>query len=166
MKNNNVVIGLLVVIIVILALIAFKKPANAPVNTGDENGGEAELDGTKLYRGEGFSFRYDKLVTIGVEGAGATALYTLTKEGDNGMGDSVSFFPKGLPSPSVYNPCGNMEVMNVTLDNKLFSYCDSKGEPFRTYIYKDGGKAMTVGVNLVYGKPDTGYIDLTSIDLK
>jgi hypothetical protein len=167
MKNNNVVIGLLVVVIVILALIAFKKPANAPVDTPDENTGETELDGTKLYRGEGFSFRHDKLASVRVEGAGTYApLYTISRSDDGGAADHLSFFPAGMPSLSEYNPCGEMEVKSMTIGDKLFSYCDSKAEPMRTYIYKDGEKALMINVNMTGDKPATGYIDLASIDLK
>ncbi len=167
MKNNNVVIALLVVIILMLAFIAFKKPANAPDNTVEEGVSETELEGTKLYKGEGFSFRYDKLASVSVEGAGTYApLYTVSKPDDGGAADFVSFFPNGMPSLSEYNPCGEMTIKSMTIGNKLFSYCDSKAEPMRTYIYKDGDKAMTVSVNMVGGKPNTGYIDLATIDLK
>lgn len=167
MKNNNVVIALLVVIILMLAFIAFKKPANAPDNTVEEGVSETELEGTKLYKGEGFSFRYDKLASVSVEGAATYApLYIVSKPDRGGAADYISFFANGMPNPSEYNPCGDRPVKSVSISNKLFTYCDSDAEPVRTYIYKDGDKAVIVDVSMTGDKPTTGYIDFASIDLK
>ncbi len=132
----------------------------------------------KTYTNKNFSFNYDSraLVTKDAYVSDNGPFYVNIPNGEFAFTDYIKFFASPVPDDD--NPCNknnvnlfSVKVMTKIINGKTFTYCDNtQGEPLRTYIYTKNGKTIVVYVSTEISttsiKPQSGFIDLGSIEIK
>ena len=77
---------------------------------------------------------------------------------DGNTGFSVKYFDSTLPTTNL--PCENLVPAVMVINEKKFTFCDSKAEPWRTYIYTVGTQTLVIG-DSSGGK----FIDVGSVEI-
>lgn len=162
-KKKNLFLAVLVlVVLVVVALIIFGKNGEEqePIETND-----VTTEG-KLFDAKGFSFRHDEAGRVETLASDDSESYMVGKAGDEGYVDFIHFYKKGFPTEKL-DPCFELGVPTpLVIGGKDFTLCATAGEPVRSYVYSEGEKTLVVSINMTDGKPETGYINLSSIDIK
>lgn len=116
------------------------------------------------YSKNGLSFEYSKDAKEKTLNGTFGPYHEIGIPGDNYYPDTLYFFKGEVPKDA--NMCLNVENKNMVINGKTFIYCDSKAEPYRTYIYKKDGKTVIVGTMLIGDEKIKTYIDLGSIEIE
>lgn len=170
MQNNNSKLNtfLLIILVAIGVYIAFFK--STPVNhesdwqnyPTDTTPGLPNTDiEFSTYSGNGISFGYDNKAKVTAGNGQNGPFFNIVHPDRADYPDSISYFPNGLPSN--FKMCENLTLNTVYENGKTFHYCDSQGEPVRTYFYGKAGKVVMITVQIMdsYKK----LINLGSIEI-
>ncbi|MFA5792185.1 MAG: peptidoglycan-binding protein [Candidatus Paceibacterota bacterium] len=116
------------------------------------------ISNLKTYQANGFSFQYDSSATVELktDESGAGTYYGVYKTGE--VFESIRLINGAVES---YN-CEKPNV--IVIKEKKFLYCDSKGEPARTYWYKKNDKTLIINVQGSNGK-SYSYIIPESVEI-
>ncbi|MDB4984708.1 MAG: hypothetical protein JWM20_887 [Patescibacteria group bacterium] len=176
-KTGGVIIALLVILIALVAYGVFKPkqvsvspvfdvptqetpmiPAQPQTATivAPSTPSAAIAQNAKLYKASGFSFQYDKDATVEVQSYSSGSLfYNVFKVG--GVMEWTRLFNEKITSYESFCGPGN-PTHTFIANNKTFTYCDSRGEPGRTYFYEKNGKTVMISTQGTNGKAYSNII--------
>lgn len=173
MKNSKLNTGLLVLIVVLALSIIWiqwhdrKADESEDVYQSQETlqGMDEGFDvvvsndnaGEKFYHDNGIEFGYRKEAQV-MEGKGSeNSFIYVSTEATKEFPESVSVYLHGLPGEFLF--CVDEGTQIAAINGSTVTYCDSKGEPERMYVFRNGNKALVIHI------PNFTYEQETIIDL-
>ncbi len=170
MKNNTAVIVIGIIIIALLAYLAFG-PKNTKSEIENYNGKVTTVDSSsntqsqskelKTVKADGYSFQYDSSATIETKTSAQGTFYHVYKNEEV----SEDIWLQDNVVANFESLCGkNIETHTTTLGGKLFTYCESKADPSTVYFYTKNGKTLVLITQGTNGKPYS-YVVPESVEI-